>query len=169
MDALKDLLEGFDLAALLPQLDTMLGKVELLTRIAVMVGPVVLLGMGLFYFLAAPKEANHSLGYRFYWGMSSVEAWQFTQRLAGAVWAVLGLVLTVVMALLCARFRGMEAMDMVWFALRLVLWELGLVAVSCLAIDITVLVFFDRKGSRPAVKRSSRQSLNILYLKERKP
>ena len=64
------------------------------------------------------------------------------------MWAVLGLVLTVVMALLCARFRGMEAMDMVWFALRLVLWELGLVAVSCLAIDITVLVFFDRKGSR---------------------
>ena len=148
MDALKDLLEGFDLEALLPQLDTLLGKVELITRIAVMVGPVVLLGMGLFYFLAAPKEANHALGYRFYWGMSSVEAWQFTQRLAGAVWAVLGLVLTVVMALLCARFRGMEAMDMVWFALRLVLWELGLVAVSCLAIDITVLVFFDRKGSR---------------------
>ncbi len=148
MEELKNLLEGFDLEALLPQLDTMLGKVELLTRIAVMVGPVVLLGMGLFYFLAAPKEANHSLGYRFYWGMSSVEAWQFTQRLAGAVWAALGLVLTIVMALLCTRFRGMEAMDMVWFALRLVLWELGLVAVSCLAIDITVLVFFDRKGSR---------------------
>ncbi len=148
MDFLKDILDNFDLEALLPELDTILGRVELLARIAVMVGPVVLLGMGLLYFLAAPKEANHSLGYRFYWGMSSVEAWQFTQRVAGAVWAILGLVLTIVMAVLCTRFRGMESMDMLWYALRLIFWELILVAVSCLAIDITVLIFFDRKGTR---------------------
>ena len=148
MDFLKDILDNFDLEALLPELDTILGRVELLARIAVMVGPVVLLGMGLLYFLAAPKEANRSLGYRFYWGMSSVEAWQFTQRVAGAVWAILGLVLTIVMAVLCTRFRGMESMDMLWYALRLIFWELILVAVSCLAIDITVLIFFDRKGTR---------------------
>ena len=57
-EALKSLLSDFDLTKFVPALDTVLGWIEMLTRIAVMVGPVLMLGFGLLYLLAPPKEAN---------------------------------------------------------------------------------------------------------------
>lgn len=148
MDALKSLFEGFDFAAFVPKVDTVLGWVELIARLAVMAGPLLLLGFGLVYLLAPPKEANHSAGYRFWWGMASLDAWQFTQRLAGLVWSALGLALTIIMALICNRFRSMEPMDMVWAAVKCLLWELGLATAACLAVNITVVIVFDRNGYR---------------------
>lgn len=148
MEELKSLLNDFDLAALMPDLSTFLGKLELIVRIAVMVAPLALLGMGLLYFLAPPKEANYKLGYRCFWGMGSEEAWQFTQRLAGIVWSVLGLVLTVVMAIVSLRFHALEADAMTWLAVKCILWELGLVAVSILGINITLIALYDVKGVR---------------------
>ena len=47
IDSIKELMDGFDPAALLPELDTVFGKLELVCRIAVMIGPVLLLLLGL--------------------------------------------------------------------------------------------------------------------------
>ena len=55
LDALKALFEEFDLAAFLPKLTDVLGWVEMVLRIAVMAGPLLLLGFGLLYLLAPPK------------------------------------------------------------------------------------------------------------------
>ena len=148
MDALMALFEGFDFANFIPDVHSVLGWLETLSRVAVMAGPLVLLGFGLLYLLAPPKEANHSLGFRFWWGMSSLDAWQFTQRVAGMVWMVLGLVLTMVMGILCNSFRGMDPSEMLWLAIRCLLWELGLAVVSTLAIQLTVFIVFDRRGFR---------------------
>ena len=148
LDALKGLFEEFDLAAFLPDLSDVLGWVEMLLRIAVMAGPLLLLLFGLIYLLVPPKEANHGLGYRFWWGMASLEAWQFTQHLAGLVWSGLGVILTIIMALICNGFRRMDAMDMVWSAVKCLGWEAGLTIAACLAINITVICVFDRSGYR---------------------
>lgn len=148
MEVITDFLANFDPSTLLPDLDSMLGKVDFLLRIAVLAGPIVLLVLGILYFLLPAKEANYSFGYRFFWGMNSVEAWRFTQRLAGIVWGGLGLVLTLVMLFVCASFGGKQTMDMVWSAVRCILWELGLLAVSCIGIDATVVAMFDSKGNR---------------------
>lgn len=147
-EALKSLLSDFDISKFIPNLDTVMGWIEMLTRIAVMVGPVLLLGFGLLYLLAPPKEANHRLGYRFWWSMASLDAWQFTHHVAGMVFTTLGLVLTIVMSLICNGYRGMAADAMVWSALKCIGWELGLTAVACLLIDGLVIVFFDRRGFR---------------------
>lgn len=148
MDTLKQLLNDFDPLKLLPDLETALGRVELIVRIAVLLGPLILLGLGLWFFLAPPKEANHRAGYQCYWGKSSVEAWQFTQRLAGAVFSVLGLGLTVAMSIAGSHLRGLELEPMVMYGIRCVLWQIGLIAAACLGIDITVVACFDRKGYR---------------------
>lgn len=148
MDSLKSLFEGFDIAAFLPELTTLLGWVETLLRLAVMAAPLLLLGFGLLYLLAPPKEANYSLGFRCYWGMSSLEAWQFTQKIAGMIWSVLGLILTVVMALICNAFRRMEPMDMVWTAVKCLGWELGLTLLATLAVNVVVIIVFDKDGYR---------------------
>ena len=148
MEALKSLLNDFDPAALMPDLSSFLGKLELIVRIAIIVAPLVLLGMGLLYFLVPPKEANYRLGYRCFWGMGSEIAWRFCQKLAGIVWSSLGLILTVVMAVLSLRLRGMAGAAMGIFAVKCLLWELGLVVVSILGINITMIVLFDVKGQR---------------------
>ena len=135
-----------NLGALLPDLSTVLGWIELAARIAVMAGPILLLGFGLVFLLAPPKEANYGLGYRFWWGMASLEAWKFTQRIAGMVWSALGAVLTIVMALICSGFRDLEPMDMVWRAGSCLIWELVLVAVACIAINVVVMKKFDTDG-----------------------
>lgn len=149
IDSLKNLLSesDFGLDSLLPDLSGLEGLLTTILRWAVIIGPLCLLGMGLWLFLAAPKEANHSAGYRFYWGMSSVEAWQFTQRLAGIVWSALGLVLTVVMVILSAGYSQRSGEDLFAAAIVAILWQLGLLLFSCLGINVTVLVCFDRKGN----------------------
>lgn len=148
IDDLKSLMDGFDPASLLPQIDTVLGRVELVTRIAVMIGPIVLLALGLAYLLLAPKEANYRFGYRCYYGMGSVNAWRFTQRLAGLIWGGLGLVLTMVMLLICSSFREKELVDILSTAITALLWQAATVAVSCLGINITAAVFYNSKGQR---------------------
>ena len=146
--AFQALFDGFDLEKFLPELDTLFGWLELALRICVMAGPVLLLAFGLLFLLRPPKEANYALGYRFYWGMSNLEAWQFTQRLAGMAWSALGLILTVIMALICNGFRDMQLPDMTWAAVKCLGWEIGLVAVCCLAVDVVVVLCFDRHGYR---------------------
>ena len=135
-----------NLGALLPDLSTFMGWIELILRIAVMAGPILLLGFGLVYLLAPPKEANYGLGYRFWWGMASLEAWTFTQRIAGMVWSALGAVLTIVMALICSGFRDLDPMDMVWRAVYCLIAELILVAAACIAINVVVMKKFDKDG-----------------------
>ena len=146
IESLKELMDAFDPAALLPQLDTVFDKVQLVCRIAVMVGPIVLLLMGLVYLFFTPREANHYIGYRCYYGMGSVQAWRFTQRVAGMVFGGLGLVLTVIMLFITSGFGGMEMMDMVWRAVTCLIWEAGLVILATLGVNYLAFHFFDRNG-----------------------
>lgn len=148
MSAIGALFEDFDLAAFLPEINTLMGWVETLLRLCVMAGPLLLLGFGLMYLLAPPKEANYSLGYRFWWSMASLDAWQYTHKLAGLVWSGLGLLLTIIMALICNAFRRMEPMDMVWSAVKCLGWELALTAIACIGIDVIVILTFDKDGFR---------------------
>ncbi len=148
LSAILAAFEGFDIAKFLPELSTLLGWVETLLRLFVMAGPLLMLGFGLIYLLAPPKEANYSLGYRFFWSMASLEVWKFTHTLAGAIWSALGLVLTVLMAVICNGFRDQMPMDMIWSGVTCLLWELGLTVLSVLAVNIVVFLTFDRQGFR---------------------
>ena len=148
LDSLKSLFEGFDIAAFLPELTTILGWVETLLRLAVMAAPLLLLGFGLLYLLAPPKEANYRLGYRFWWSMASLDAWQFTHHIAGMVFTTLGLILTIIMSLICNGYRDMGTEEMLDSALRCIGWVIGLTVIACLAIDALVVIVFDSKGFR---------------------
>ena len=148
MDAIKSLLEGFDPMALVPDLTAILENLDAALRVGVLAGPLCLLCLGLLYMLAAPREANHIFGYRHFWGMSSVEAWRFTQQTAGLGWGGLGLILTVIMAFFCNRFRDMSWAAMMGSALSCVLIELALVVGSTFLINALVVFRFDHKGTR---------------------
>lgn len=136
------------LGGLLPSLSSFMGFVEFLLVLAVMAGPLLLLIFGLIFLFSPPKEANYGVGYRFWWGMSSLEAWQYTQRLAGKVWTGLGGVLTVFMLIICIGFGALEPLDMAMRAGFCLLCEVVLTGIACLVINIIVMIRFDKDGFR---------------------
>ena len=156
-ERLKKAFDNFDLATLFPKLDSVFGRITLICRVCVLVGPILLLILGLCYLFLAPKEANYYLGYRCYYGMGSVHAWRFTQRIAGMILGGLGLILTVVMGILSLGFASMEIEAMVWRAVWCLVWEAVLSLLATLAINGLAMYWFDRKGElrrRPKKKNA---------------
>ena len=147
IDNLKSLMDDFDPASLLPELDKLLGGLTQAVRIAVLAGPVLILVFGLAYLLLAPREANYIFGYRCVFGMGSVEAWRFTQRLAGLVLGVLGLILTGVMLVISTGFPGMDATEMVWKAFWCLIWQGALALLANGGIWLAAFLRFDAKGN----------------------
>ena len=145
-DAVKAMLDNFDPASLLPDLSSVFGWIELACRVAVLAGPIILAALGIAYLFFSPKEANYYFGYRTYFGMGSVQAWRFTQRLAGIVLSLVGLVLTGVMLVISGGFVGMSVEEMVWKALACLGIEAALVLLANVAISLAAMIRFDRKG-----------------------
>lgn len=148
MEKLTAIFEGIDLAKLVPPMEVLLEKVAWLSRVAVLAGPVVMLVFGLWYLLLPPKEANYGAGFRTWFGMGSVRAWRFTQKIAGYAWSGCGAVLLVVMWLISRSFAAQETAQMVMLAFRCLCWQAGIAFVSYLAISITAAVLFDSRGRR---------------------
>lgn len=154
IDSIKELMDGFDPVSLLPELHSIFDFVSAVCRIALLAGPIILLVLGLAYLLFAPREANYYFGYRCYYGMGSVEAWRFTQRLAGAVLGGLGLILTGVMLVISGGFAGMEAMDVVWRAFWCLIWQAVLILLANGAIWAVTFFRFDARGNYRKKKSS---------------
>ena len=151
---LTSLLEGADLSKLLPELDGIVDKMVPIMKVALLAGPVIFLILGLLYLFATPKEANYKFGYRCYFGMGSVHAWRYTQRLAGIVFAGVGLILSLVMFFITAGFGELDTMDMLWKALKCGIWEAVIIAVSSVTINLVVMFYFDGKGNIRRRKKS---------------
>lgn len=137
-----------DLSVLVPEMGQVLDRTRMLVTVSVLIGPILLLALGLIYFFKPPKEANHRIGFRTYFGMGSVEAWRFTQRIAGIAFGGLGALLLIIMLVVILGFHGKDHFEMVNAAMVALLWQAGLALLARLAIAILAAVFFDRKGNR---------------------
>ncbi len=151
-DTIKDLLRDFSLETLLedllPELAPLLEKAPAIARLLMLAGPFIILAMGLYYFLNAPKEANYRSGYRCYFGMGSVDAWRFSQRVAGSIWSLLGLGLAIWMALAGKELEDLSLMDtlvkMAWY----IFCQAMALLLSRWLIDLLVFLRYDAKGNR---------------------
>ena len=146
-----DLITGLfnmDFTALVPNLNTMLGLIRFLLSLLLLAGPISMLILGFLYLFMAPPEANYKFGFRTYFGMGSVEAWRFSQRMAGISFGGLGLVLLVIALIVDLSFIGANTYQVATRAMICLLWQVGLVAVARLAVGILCAVFFTADGSR---------------------
>ena len=110
--------------------------------------PLLILGLGLTYFLKPPAEANHTFGYRTYFGMGSVEAWQFSQRIGGLVYIILGGVMTLgALVAFIILLKGSIPTVLTGCAACVVV-ELILVALTTLTLNIIISIRYDRDGYR---------------------
>ena len=148
MNSITAFFDKLDFSKLVPELDTLLGKLQAVATWSLMIGPIVMLAFGLWYFFLPPKEANHKVGFRTWFGMGSVEAWRFTQRLAGIVWGGLGLVLTVISIIVSLTFGGKDAMQIATSAFVCLMWQAGLALIGWFGISFIVFLRYDGLGYR---------------------
>lgn len=148
MDAIMNLIGEFDPAALLPNISVVVWLMELISRLAILVIPVLLLIFGLLYFFKPIKEANHIFGYRAYFGMGSVEAWRFAQRFAGFIYMILGGVMTLAMVIVSIVLIWKDTFTLLTASAICLIIELVLTGIAVLAINIYLAVRYDRYGYR---------------------
>lgn len=156
LGSIKELMDNFDPAALLPELDSIFGKLSLVCRLAVMLGPLIMLVLGIAYLIFMPREANYYFGYRCYYGMGSVRAWQFSQRLAGAAFTGVGLILTGIMFAISGGFAEMELNTMAWRAVKCLAWQAGIALLVNLGINLATALTFNHKGEKRKGKKRRR-------------
>lgn len=147
MDKLTALFDKLDLSKLVPEMDKLLSLLQTVASVAILIGPVVMVALGLWYLLLPPKEANHRAGFRTYFGMGSVDAWRFTQRLAGIAIGSAGLVLGIIMGIICMGYGGKDIMDVTASAIKCLIWQAVIALVIYLGISITAMIMFDAKGN----------------------
>ena len=147
MDFITGLFD-MDFAALVPEMGTLLGVVRVILSLLLLAGPLAMLILGVLYLFMAPPEANYKFGFRTYYGMGSVEAWRFSQRMAGMAFGALGLLLLVIALIVDLSFIGANAYQVASRAMVCLLWQMGLIALVRLGIAILCAMFFTAKGER---------------------
>ena len=137
-----------DLSKLVPEISVFLGTVRALLVLALLTGPVLMITLGAMYLLKPAPEANFKYGFRTYYGMGSIEAWQFSQKIAGLAFGGLGALFFVIMFIVVLTFIGKD------------LFRIATTTIVCLTIQIifilvarTVVAFlcrkyFDKDGNR---------------------
>ena len=73
MNKITELMDSMDLSKLVPELGGLMSKASSIAAWAVMIGPLVLLVLGLLYLFKPPAEANHRFGFRTYFGMGALQ------------------------------------------------------------------------------------------------
>ena len=146
MDDILSLLQDFDVANFLPEPGDYVQSLVGWVRFFVLLGPLLLAALGAWYYFAPPKEANHSVGFRTYWGMGSVRAWLFSQKLAGMSFMALGGVLFVIMLIISLTFNGEKAMAMINTAFVCVVIQLVLVIALYIVLNLLIFRAFDKDG-----------------------
>lgn len=146
MEFINALLNDLDLTALVPELDTLTGWLQLLLQLAIKAGPVTMLIMGIIYVAAPPKEATHKAGFRTYFGMGSIQAWRNTQLFGGAAIALTGLVLTIIATVHAGDVAKLPLMEGAFAVIELVKGQIITAAVLYAVLFLAAAVVFDRSG-----------------------
>ena len=139
-------LNEFDFAKILPELGPILEKMTGWVRLALFVGPILLLVLGLWYFFVPPKEANRLMGYQAFFGMGSAKAWRVTQYISGAVWCIMGLVLLLLMASVSKTTQDMEFMDLTIAVIKQLLIQAIAVFALHLVLQFVIGLYFTFSG-----------------------
>lgn len=140
-NAITDLLD-----ALIPDLEALFSDLRFWMGVILVLGPVLLLLHGGYYLYLSPKEANHKAGYRTYFGMGSVQAWQYSQRLAGLVFGIAGGVLAIVAIIGCIIMAGKETVAAVTPALVIVIIQVVITLAAYVFVEVMIAKHYDAEG-----------------------
>ena len=147
MDIITKLFD-LDLSKFVPAMPVFLGALRALLVIIILAGPILLVTLGAMYLLRPAPEANFKYGFRTYFGMGSVEAWRFSQRIGGLVYIILGGVMTLgALVAFIILLKSSIPTILTGCAARLVI-ELILVTLTTFTLNIIISIRYDRDGYR---------------------
>ena len=162
MDKIMDLLNNISLEKYIPKLDSVLDLTQKAIELAVRIGPLCILVLGLIYLLIPPREATRHFGFRTYFGMGSIPAWQFTQRVAGMIMTLVGLILLLIAKGAVKNFAGMDLMQMSEKAFALIKTQIIWALIIYVFMFLLTAVMFDRKGNF-RLRKPENSKLDFLF------
>ena len=137
-----------DLSKFVPEMPAFLGGLRALLVLAILIGPILLVTLGAMYLLRPAPEANFKYGFRTYFGMGSIEAWQFSQKIAGLAFGGLGAILLLVMFIVVLTFFKKDLFQIANTAIVCLIWQAVLALIARITVGILCWKFFDRNGDR---------------------
>ena len=137
-----------DLSKLIPEISVFLGTVRALLVLALLTGPVLMITLGAMYLLKPAPEANFKYGFRTYYGMGSVEAWQFSQKIAGLAFGGLGALLFVVMFIVVLTFIGKDLFRIATTTIVCLIIQFLLILIARTVVAFLCRKYFDKNGNR---------------------
>ena len=146
MDLITNLFD-MDLAALVPDMPVVMVTVGFLLVLAVLAGPILLVTMGALYLFKPAPEANFKYGFRTYFGMGSIQAWQFSQKIGGLAFAGLGVPLLLAMLIMALTFIGKDLLQVATTATICLLWQAGLALIARITVAVLCGIYFDKNGN----------------------
>lgn len=146
MEKITEILDKLDLAKFVPELDKLLELALKATRFAVRVGPMCILLLGIIYLFLHPNEANHKAGYRTFFGMGSLHAWRFTQRVSGFIMILVGLFLNGSAKKAAEGFSIYNSDEMISQAFALIKVQILWAVIIFVFMALLTAVMFNAKG-----------------------
>ena len=147
MDFITKLFD-LDLSKFVPEMPAFLGGLRALLVLAILIGPILLVALGAMYLLRPAPEANFKYGFRTYFGMGSIEAWQFSQKIAGLAFGGLGALLLLVMFIVVLTFFKKDLFQIANTAIVCLIWQAVLALIARIVVSILCWKYFDRNGDR---------------------
>lgn len=137
-----------DLSKLVPKLPVFLGFVHTFLVLAVLIGPILMVALGALYLFKPAPEANYKYGFRTYFGMGSIEAWQFSQKIAGLIFGALGALLLIIMFIVVLTFIKKDLFQIAGTAIVCLIWQAILALAARVAVSVLCWKYFDKDGNR---------------------
>ena len=137
-----------DLSKFVPAMPVFLGLLRALLVIIILAGPILLVTLGVMYMLRPAPEANYKYGFRTYYGMGSVEAWKFSQKIAGLAYGGLGAILLLLMFIIVLTFFKKDLFQIANSAIICLLWQAGVTLVARITVGVMCFISFDKVGGR---------------------
>lgn len=147
MDFITKLFD-LDLSKFVPEMPAFLGGLRALLVLAILIGPILMVALGAMYLLRPAPEANFKYGFRTYFGMGSIEAWRFSQKIGGLAFGGLGAVLLLVMFIVVLTFFKKDLFQIANTAIVCLIWQAVLALIARITVSILCCVYFDRNGDR---------------------
>lgn len=136
MDQLLSLLKEFDIANFLPKAETFVDQLRLDLALLVLICPLLLLALGAWYYFLPREKVDDPLGFRGLRKVRSKQAWQYSQRIAGMGYGILGIAMVVVFGILCLFFGAMSPTSAATCAFVCVIIELILTLIVWVGIQV---------------------------------
>lgn len=157
--------DNFGVYDLLPEMGGFLGDIRFYLCLFLLLVPVIMVIMGALRFFRPAAEANHSVGYRTFFGMGSVYAWRVTQWVSGVVFLGVGGLLLLLAIIQCFVMGSKEVGDAVTNMYTWLIVEgVGLI-LSIVAVEVVIGLQFDKNGNL----RPGRKFFFLSYVPYRQP